>query len=410
MTDMSRGLSEDVVVEARIAAASAGLCADVRVGGRMLPPPAHVGRYRAKHAAARALLEKQGPAVGPSAFVDVARLRERSSSVPDGRASIFEPVCSPIVMPGHIDSVGGSPDGHVVKGGRLTVIGIHGIGKQRLGRHPLIDAWSLGLADGLEFAAGGHVPRPSIDMVFYGDLFLDPAVHGMKGVAATEAWWAEASDVELAEFSDLAPEVFSAEELAQAEATSTKAYTRVPAIVRVFAAALDRRFGRPAVALLFGTFRQVRRYLLDPALKREVDARVASTLTTAANDEPSDPIVLLGHSLGSVVALEYVRQHPGQQLDLLVTMGSPVGLRMVRDRLPPIAMEPETDLPAGLRRWVNVRDPNDPVACAGDIGQWWPGVGDRPVGNGGDAHAAEQYLRKGATGQAVLLACPRLAG
>jgi alpha-beta hydrolase superfamily lysophospholipase len=67
--------------------------------------------------------------------------------------------------------------------------------------------------------------------------------------------------------------------------------------------------------------------------------------------------VLIGHALGSVVACEYLRQQSGESVDMLLTLGSPLALHMVRDRL--------QVCPLAAPAWVNVRDTRDPVTCGG---------------------------------------------
>jgi len=108
----------------------------------------------------------------------------------------------------------------------------------------------------------------------------------------------------------------------------------------------------------------VRRYLRDPELTAAADAAVAQAAR-------GDCRVLIGHSLGSMVALEYVRQHPEHRFALLLTLGSPLGLRMVQSRLaePFHGTEGQRGIPDSVGVWVNVRDPRDPVACAGDPGR-----------------------------------------
>ena len=79
--------------------------------------------------------------------------------------------------------------------------------------------------------------------------------------------------------------------------------------------------------LFLGELKQVRRYLLDPAIKAEADDRAEKVIAQGAK-------VVIGHSLGSVVAFEFVRQHPDYPVDLLLTLGSPLGLRTVRALMP----------------------------------------------------------------------------
>jgi hypothetical protein len=55
-----------------------------------------------------------------------------------------------------------------------------------------------------------------------------------------------------------------------------------------------------------------------------------------------------------------------------------------------------------VERWVNIRDPSDPVSCGGGLSATWPAVADELVDNGGDPHAVSRYLGKRQTGAAVV--------
>jgi hypothetical protein len=251
------------------------------------------------------------------------------------------------------------------------IVAIHGIGQHQKGRHQLLSAWRPAMADGIERATGRRVDQPDLDLAFYGDLYLptDDTRNKSRGAA-------DPDDDELlaelaAEFTDL-------------DTGGDKAFVPRPgqAVLRV----LDRRFGAAAGVLSLGVLRQVRRYLLDAELKAKTDERVRAAVGP-------DCAVIVGHSLGSIVAYEYLRQSENKEVTL-VTLGSPLGLRMVRDRI--------TVTGLAVPRWVAVRDPRDPVACAGDLATWWPATVDRLVDNGRDAHAAERYLGKRVVGEALL--------
>ncbi|MGW4759605.1 hypothetical protein [Streptomyces chartreusis] len=113
------------------------------------------------------------------------------------------------------------------------------------------------------------------------------------------------------------------------------------------------------------------------------------------------------HSQGSVVAFDYLRQHPDACFEALVTQGSPLGLRLVWKLMPNLSYGAAFEVSPQLRARVNVRNERDPVACDGPLRPWWLGVRDcPPVDNARDAHAATSYLVKQATGDAVLTALP----
>jgi hypothetical protein len=286
-----------------------------------------------------------------------------------------------------------------------VVVGVHGIGQRQLGRAQLTGEWGPALQDGLEAAAKRPLPGLpfSFDLAYYGRLFLDttqPEGAGAKSGADDEVLTGLAPEEE-AELAQAAGDAAGEEALAAAEQEAVKGYTRIPSVLRVGFRALDWRFG-PGAALVFaGSFREVRHYLRDPELKAAVDAVVDAAVG-------GDTRVLVGHSLGSVVAFEFVRRNPGRRLDLLVTLGSPLGARFVRALMPDPGYGKEC-LPLGLGAWVNVRDPHDPVAFAGDLARYWPRISDKKVNNGGDAHAVNIYLDKAETGAAVLAVLPLAA-
>jgi hypothetical protein len=287
------------------------------------------------------------------------------------------------------------------------IVGVHGIAQQQVGRHQLQAPWVRALADGLERSAGRRVGPPPLDIVFYGDLFLPPTAGtgNKKGFELGDTvGWDALSAADLADAVAAAGEVLSAQELAAAaeDAKEVKGFGRVPRPVAAVVAGLDRRFGPRAGALFVGELAQVRRYLLDPEIKAQVDARVADAVT-------EDCRVLIGHSLGSVVAFEFLRRHPVQHLELFVTLGSPLGLRAIHHHLPDPGFGSGVGVPPNIRTWVNLRNPRDSVACAGSLTQWWPGVQDGEVNNQKAAHSAERYLSKKPTGDALLAVLPELA-
>ena len=284
------------------------------------------------------------------------------------------------------------------------LVGVHGIAQQQVGRHQLQGPWARALADGVERWTGRGVRVPALDVAFYGDLFLvaasGPAPKGTGRDA--NAAWADLTDEDIGAVAAAAGEVLCEQELAtSAQEAPSKGFGRVASPLLAIVAALDRRFGPHAGALLVGELGQARRYLRDPELKAAVDARVAGAVTGECR-------VLIGHSLGSVVAFEFLRQHPDPQLGLFLTLGSPLGFRAIRHWMPDPGLGADGVLPK-VGAWVNLRDPHDPVAAAGGLATWWPGVQDRLVDNEKAAHSAERYLSKRQTGEAVVSVLPELA-
>ena len=90
-----------------------------------------------------------------------------------------------------------------------------------------------------------------------------------------------------------------------------------------------------------------------------------STLETAWRD--GDRVLLIGHSLGSVIAydtlweLSHVHRAAGE-VSLLVTLGSPLGTRFVQRSLQGARELGVARYPRNVRRWVNMTARGDTTA------------------------------------------------
>lgn len=119
--------------------------------------------------------------------------------------------------------------------------------------------------------------------------------------------------------------------------------------VQAIARAIDAaHFGDGGVELFT---RDVYLYLRNPNVKRAVDEIVRRAFSEG-------PCVVVGHSLGSIVAYNVLRTLKSDSvIERYITVGSPLGINAIRDRIPtPIEM------PAHTKSWFNARDPRDVVA------------------------------------------------
>ncbi|MFM0257206.1 alpha/beta fold hydrolase [Paraburkholderia sediminicola] len=72
--------------------------------------------------------------------------------------------------------------------------------------------------------------------------------------------------------------------------------------------------------------RQVAAYLDDVSLKRAILEIASSAIREGANasEAGNEPLIVVAHSLGSVIALEALADFRGKRVDLLMTIGSPL--------------------------------------------------------------------------------------
>lgn len=87
--------------------------------------------------------------------------------------------------------------------------------------------------------------------------------------------------------------------------------------------------------------------------RQQVQAVIDKIVTDLMDDSPT---VVIGHSLGSVVAYNVAVNRKPSVTTLLLTVGSPLGLPAVREHLVPLKN------PSGKPGWFNAYDPRDVVS------------------------------------------------
>ncbi|MFF4922372.1 hypothetical protein ACFY4B_17465 [Kitasatospora sp. NPDC001261] len=160
---------------------------------------------------------------------------------------------------------------------------------------------------------------------------------------------------------------------------------------------LDGRLTRAFIGLFF---RDVALYLG----QRDDATRIAARDEVAAVIASAGARVVIAHSLGSVVAYEALHAHPELEVDLLLTLGSPLGLpHGVFDRLSPTPVDGTGQRPGGVRRWVNLCDHGDIVAIPRPLKRRFPTVDLDLVDSIApfDFHKVAPYLRSAAVAATI---------
>ncbi|MBK9739991.1 MAG: hypothetical protein IPO93_10830 [Actinobacteria bacterium] len=114
-------------------------------------------------------------------------------------------------------------------------------------------------------------------------------------------------------------------------------------------------------------------------------------------------VVIVAHSLGSIVLLDLLhRLPPDLHVDLLVTIGSPMGVRLLRSHNGGLDRVEEFPVDR-VGAWVNVFDPGDVVTVGRGASEYFPAALDEPVHTGA-SHSLAAYLTHPVTACAVGLA------
>lgn len=279
------------------------------------------------------------------------------------------------------------------------VVCVHGVGQQREVAGTLHHGWASALCGGVGLA-GGQLAEQEVGFAFYGDVFRPPGRQLAVGEPLIRphdldpferdmlaAWWAEAARTDPAV---IAPD---ARTLAGRAPAGVQAALRALAGSRFFAAIGERA--------LLGDLRQVRLYFNDREVRRRAVDRVVEAVGV-------DCKVIVGHSLGSVVAYEALSANPEWQVRMLVTIGSPLGIpNLIIDRLQPPPLPASHSGPRGRwpgegRAWTNIADEADVVALVKDLRPvFGAGVDSWVVNNGAHAHTVQPYLTAIETGRAI---------
>ena len=242
----------------------------------------------------------------------------------------------------------------------MKLMFVHGIAQGGKDPDDLKADWLAALERG--FRHNGLSMPPGVDVLFpyYGDI-LDRFVAQMDlptgaeiaakgGAVATE-------DREYLEFrrqlvQDMAKDAGLSSAQVDAEMGGDAAekgiqnWRWVQAAIRL----IDRNVPAVSAYTIEKFLRDVFLYTRRAAVQRAIDKTVIDKLTP-------EPTLLVSHSLGSVVAYNVLRNNKDKfDIPMLITLGSPLGIRAIRSGLTPLRN------PAGKSGWYNAYDRRDVVS------------------------------------------------
>lgn len=235
----------------------------------------------------------------------------------------------------------------------MRLVLVHGRGQGGNTADELRETWLGALNSGLRAAGLASLDESAdVQMAFYGDLLQEltnpsmPPDPGVElGVDSADNDFQAALILEIARRAgvtdaDIDDELTDDVELGWKESKGARAAGR----------ALDKRAPRFATWVVARLMPDVDAYLNLLHVRQQVNGAV-----TALLDEPA---VVVGHSLGSIVAYWVLTEGgAGTPVPLLVTLGSPLGSATIKSRLLlPLGK------PAGVKHWFNAADERDPIA------------------------------------------------
>jgi len=217
-----------------------------------------------------------------------------------------------------------------------------------------IAAWKAGLAE-----AGQQPPDVEIKFPYYGDTLFDLA-SGSTSVADVIVKGPDDTpiDPERDEFiiKVLRETLVQVAGPAVVDASDTAVNAKGPLNwnwVQSILEKVDQHIPGVSAASIAVATNDVYQYLENPGVRDTIDSGVRAALTNQR------PMVVVAHSLGTVVAYNLLRregQAQGWNVPLFMTLGSPLGVTAIKRKLSPIKH------PTCVGRWVNAFDKRDVVS------------------------------------------------
>ena len=226
--------------------------------------------------------------------------------------------------------------------------------------------WEDALRRGLERVEAAYHADIPVSFAFYGDLWRPdtPGGVGERGLEETLDDKTRAIKLEIAH--DLA----TAAGLPVSEAPPDGERGLWDNLAGTITA-LDNQFGLGEV-ILQRFLTDLAQYFADDHLRNQVLVRVAETIQAA-----NGPVVLLGHSMGSIVGYDLMIRRPELPVQALVTFGSPVGTATCRKHV--ANAKGETPFPPSLPRWINIYYRQDIATVVRLLAPFFPSGDGRSV-------------------------------
>lgn len=220
-----------------------------------------------------------------------------------------------------------------------VIIGIHGL-SNKPAPDVLAEGWEKAILEGLRRNA--NIPRPSVNFhsVYWADVMYD-------AYDTEPDLYHEASPGELKRYKDHWMDHLRAQVLDFGGDV-------IDSMKKLFG------MDRTADGVLEMKLKDLYQYYHDKAKRETLRGR----LKTVVKSQRNKRIMVVAHSMGSIVAYDVLRElgreDPTLSVEHLVTIGSPLGMPHVKYKIMEESALVRT--PSIVRRWSNLADRRDPVA------------------------------------------------
>jgi hypothetical protein len=270
----------------------------------------------------------------------------------------------------------------------VDIVAIHGINMDSSRRSSMQEMWRTAMVEGLLNVRSSQAGTLTVECAFYSHEYNDGKAAGLEPDYS-------AHDLQPGLESELVMAIGTALDGEDAAAGQADSKVYLPGVLQRALVSIQRSdlFGG-VDSLLISFVKQVSRYLSEPGFRALVHQEVSLAMAQA-------PRLVIGHSLGSVIAYDWLRSHDLDRWPALLTLGSPLGLEAIRRRV--AGRDGLAGWPGSVNSWTNIAAQHDAVAMVKKLGPLYsPGICDLPCTNRrSSAHSALSYLGNVRTARAI---------
>lgn len=243
----------------------------------------------------------------------------------------------------------------------MKLVFLHG--RSQEDKDPLVlrQRWVAALNQGLA-KAGLELPIDERDIVFpyYGDALRDITSEEPSSLATVRLPLREYEDFTCSVLQECLDEIGITQEVIAAESKPEETFSDRFSTslsnewLHRGLSLLDRYVPQASARSIEATAADVTQYLKNP----EVQGYIENGVAQAFRDCGTEETVVVGHSMGSIIAYRALREGGVIECPVraLITIGSPLGMRVIREALSPIGHPPNVDY------WLNAYDERDIIA------------------------------------------------
>lgn len=246
----------------------------------------------------------------------------------------------------------------------MKIVFVHGRSQQRKVSSELEKTWKDALLEGFTRIGIPYAGKLDFTLPYYGNALFDAVekaaldnVHGLmnNGAPVSEPDRQERAFVwqvtrEMAMQNGIAEEQIAREAGGDIKIMDLHNWPPIQAVLRL----LDKIEGASA-AIIELILRDTWYYLTKKDIRQKVNEIVDLQLPR------KDECIVVAHSLGSIVAYNLLmNRQPAKNVKAFITLGSPLGIKSIYDRLPSDASPRKA--PPAVGQWHNLRDKHDTVA------------------------------------------------